>query len=128
MQLDDALIAITGTNGKTTTTLLVNHLLHASGIRSAAGGNVGGGLAPAASDLARLDDAPDWIVLEMSSFQLAGVDTFRPDIGVATRDERARFWIYSVRRSIDFLELKAVGPADIIEVVLAEVDFLPSQV
>ncbi|MDE3001645.1 MAG: UDP-N-acetylmuramoyl-L-alanine--D-glutamate ligase [Gemmatimonadota bacterium] len=81
---DGALIAITGTNGKTTTTLLVNHLLHASGIRSAAGGNVGGGLAPAASDLARLDDAPDWIVLEMSSFQLAGVDTFRPDIGVVT--------------------------------------------
>ena len=79
-----ALIGITGTNGKTTTTLLVNHLLHASGIRSAAGGNVGGGLAPAASDLARMDDAPDWIVLEMSSFQLAGVETFRPDIGVVT--------------------------------------------
>ncbi|MGB1841250.1 MAG: UDP-N-acetylmuramoyl-L-alanine--D-glutamate ligase [Longimicrobiales bacterium] len=81
---DGALIGITGTNGKTTTTLLVNQLLHASGIRSAAGGNVGGGLAPAASDLARLDDAPDWIVLEMSSFQLAGVETFRPDIGVVT--------------------------------------------
>lgn len=81
---DGALIAITGTNGKTTTTLLVDHLLRASGIRSAAGGNVGGGLAPPASDLARLDPAPDWIVLEMSSFQLAGVETFRPDIGVVT--------------------------------------------
>ena len=79
-----ALIGITGTNGKTTTTLLVDHLLRASGIRSAAGGNVGGGLAPAASDLARLDDPPDWIVLEMSSFQLAGVETFQPDIGVVT--------------------------------------------
>ncbi|NIP79138.1 MAG: UDP-N-acetylmuramoyl-L-alanine--D-glutamate ligase, partial [Gemmatimonadetes bacterium] len=29
-------------------------------------------------------DQPDWVVLEMSSFQLAGVDTFRPDIGVVT--------------------------------------------
>ena len=79
-----ALIGITGTNGKTTTTLLVDHLLRASGIRSAAGGNVGGGLAPAASDLARLEDPPDWIVLEMSSFQLAGVEMFQPDIGVVT--------------------------------------------
>lgn len=77
-----SLIAITGTNGKTTTTLLVDHLLRASGIRAAAGGNVGGGLAPPASDLARASHPPDWIVLEMSSFQLAGVETFRPDIGV----------------------------------------------
>ena len=79
-----SLIAITGTNGKTTTTLLVDHLLRAAGIRCAAGGNVGGGLAPPASDLARGSDQPDWIVLEMSSFQLAGVETFRPDIGLVT--------------------------------------------
>ena len=79
-----SLIAVTGTNGKTTTVLLVDHLLRAAGVRSAAGGNVGGGLAPAASDLARLDDPPDWCVLEMSSFQLAGVDTFHPRIGVIT--------------------------------------------
>ncbi len=79
-----SLIAITGTNGKTTTTLLVDHLLRAAGISAAAGGNVGGGLAPPASDLARADEPPDWIVLEMSSFQLAGVETFRPDIGVVT--------------------------------------------
>jgi len=79
-----SLIAITGTNGKTTTTLLVDHLLRAAGISAAAGGNVGGGLAPPASDLARANNPPDWIVLEMSSFQLAGVETFRPDIGVVT--------------------------------------------
>jgi UDP-N-acetylmuramoylalanine--D-glutamate ligase len=79
-----SLIAITGTNGKTTTTLLVDHLLRSAGIRSAVGGNVGGGLAPPASDLARGRDHPDWIVLEMSSFQLGGVDEFRPDIGLVT--------------------------------------------
>ncbi len=78
------LIAITGTNGKTTTSLLVGHLLEAAGLRAAVGGNVGGGLAPAASDLALLPVAPDWYVLEMSSYQLAGLDTFRPDIGVIT--------------------------------------------
>jgi UDP-N-acetylmuramoylalanine--D-glutamate ligase len=79
-----SLIAVTGTNGKTTTTLLVDHLLRAGGIHAAAGGNVGGGLAPAASQLALEPRQPDWIVLEMSSFQLAGVSSFRPDIGVVT--------------------------------------------
>ncbi len=78
------LIAVTGTNGKTTTTLLLAHLLEVAGIRAATGGNVGGGFAPAASELALLDEPPDWYVLEMSSFQLAGVDTFRPEIGVVT--------------------------------------------
>lgn len=79
-----SLIAVTGTNGKTTTTLLIHHLLRAAGLHSAVGGNVGGGLAPPASDLARVETQADWIVLEMSSFQLAGVETFRPDIGVVT--------------------------------------------
>ena len=79
-----ALIAVTGTNGKTTTTLLIAHLLQRAGIRALAGGNVGGGLAPAASELALLDVPPEWYVLEMSSFQLAGIEAFRPDIGVVT--------------------------------------------
>ncbi len=78
------LIAITGTNGKTTTTLLVAHLLEAAGVRAAVGGNVGGGLAPAASELALLAEPPDWYVLEMSSYQLAGIERFRADIGVVT--------------------------------------------
>lgn len=78
------LIAVTGTNGKTTTTLLVAHLLEAAGLRPAVGGNVGGGFAPAASELALRSDAPDWYVLEMSSFQLGSIERFRPDIGVVT--------------------------------------------
>jgi len=78
------LIAVTGTNGKTTTTLLVGRLLEESGVTVAVGGNVGGGLAPAACELALLPEPPDWYVLEMSSFQLADIDTFRPDIGVVT--------------------------------------------
>jgi len=78
------LIAVTGTNGKTTTTLLVAHLLEAAGLRAAVGGNVGGGLAPAASELALLAEPPDWYVLEMSSYQLAGIERFRADVGVVT--------------------------------------------
>jgi UDP-N-acetylmuramoylalanine--D-glutamate ligase len=78
------LIAITGTNGKTTTTLLVAHLLQAAGLDAAVGGNVGGGFAPAACDLALREHAPDWYVLEMSSFQLGCIERFRPDVGVLT--------------------------------------------
>jgi UDP-N-acetylmuramoylalanine--D-glutamate ligase len=81
---DGPLIAITGTNGKTTTTVLTAHLLEAAGRRVALGGNVGGGIAPAASELALRAPAPDWYVLELSSFQLAGIERLRPDIGVLT--------------------------------------------
>ena len=79
-----SLIAVTGTNGKTTTTLLVGHLLEAAGLHVAVGGNVGGGLAPAASELALLVPKPSWYVLEMSSFQLSAIQSFKPKIGVFT--------------------------------------------
>lgn len=79
-----SLIAITGTNGKTTTAALVAHLLNSGGLRAALGGNVGEELAPAASALALLDPPPQWYVLELSSFQLAGVEELAPDIGVVT--------------------------------------------
>lgn len=78
------LIAVTGTNGKTTTSVLLTHLLETAGHDVALGGNVGGGLAPAASDLILEDRPAQWWVLELSSFQLGAVDTLRPDIGVVT--------------------------------------------
>lgn len=82
--LTGSLIAVTGTNGKTTTAALTAHLLQEAGIRAGLGGNVGGGLAPAASELALRDPQPDWVVLELSSFQLADIDTLTPDVGVVT--------------------------------------------
>ncbi len=78
------LIAVTGTNGKTTTAALAAHLLERSGVDAALGGNVGSGLAPAASELALRPRPPKWYVLELSSFQLAGVERLQPDIGVVT--------------------------------------------
>lgn len=79
-----SLIAVTGTNGKSSVTLLIGRLLEAAGISAAVGGNVGGGLAPAASELALLEPPPAWFVLEVSSFQLADIDCFAPDVGVLT--------------------------------------------
>ena len=78
------LIAVTGTNGKTTTATLTAHLLSEAGVDVALGGNVGAALGPAASELVLRRPAPAWYVMELSSFQLAGVDRFRPDIGVVT--------------------------------------------
>lgn len=78
------LIAVTGTNGKTTTTALIGHLLGAAGVDAAVGGNIGAALGPAASALALREPPPAWYVVEMSSFQLADIERFRPDIGVVT--------------------------------------------
>jgi len=71
------IIAITGSNGKTTTTLLTHHILRKAGIDVAVGGNVGTSFAGLVADG---DKA--WYVLELSSFQLDGIHTFRPDIGM----------------------------------------------
>ena len=71
------IIAITGTNGKTTTTLLTYHLMKESGFKVALAGNVGFSMA---RQVAR--ERFDWYVLEMSSFQLDGIKTFKPEIGI----------------------------------------------
>ena len=78
------LIAVTGTNGKTTTAALTAHLLRESGLRVGLGGNIGAGLGPAASELALMEPAPERYVVEASSFQLADIEWFRPDVGVLT--------------------------------------------
>lgn len=78
--LDAPVLAITGTNGKSTTTALASHLLTTAGYDAPAAGNIGLPLA----EVALREDAPDWAVVEASSFQLADIDTFAPRIGVVT--------------------------------------------
>jgi UDP-N-acetylmuramoylalanine--D-glutamate ligase len=71
-------IGITGTNGKTTTTALTGHILSESGIACQVGGNIG--TAPAA--MVETSRAGQWNVLELSSFQLETIETFRAPIAV----------------------------------------------
>ncbi len=73
-------IGITGTNGKTTTTSLIAHVLVAGGRRAETAGNIGRPLC----DVARSDSPPDWLALELSSFQLHDTPNLRPAIGVLT--------------------------------------------
>ncbi|MBT8396568.1 MAG: UDP-N-acetylmuramoyl-L-alanine--D-glutamate ligase [Gemmatimonadetes bacterium] len=82
--LDGPLIAVTGTNGKTTTASMTAHLLQESGFEVGLGGNIGAEFGPPASGLALLDPVPDWFVVEVSSFQLADTVDFQPSIGVVT--------------------------------------------
>ena len=70
-------IAITGTNGKTTTTLLTYHLLKEAGLRVGLAGNIGYSLAELL-----IEDKFEYYVLEISSFQLDDVQYFRPWISV----------------------------------------------
>lgn len=70
-------IAITGTNGKTTTAMLTYHLLKTAGYKVALGGNVGTSLAGLVAE-----GGYHYYVVEVSSFQLDGIVNFRPDVAV----------------------------------------------
>ncbi|HMF88674.1 MAG TPA: UDP-N-acetylmuramoyl-L-alanine--D-glutamate ligase [Gemmatimonadaceae bacterium] len=74
------IIAITGTNGKTTTTALIAHLLRGLDLEAVEAGNIGTPL----SEIASREQQPKWISLEMSSFQLHDTPSLKPDVGVMT--------------------------------------------
>jgi UDP-N-acetylmuramoylalanine--D-glutamate ligase len=76
--LSGPIIAITGSNGKTTTTTLAGEIMTAGGFPALVGGNIG---TPAIS-LAERANPETVIVLEISSFQLETIQTFRPKIAV----------------------------------------------
>jgi len=78
--LQGEIIGITGSNGKTTTTALVGHLLQQCGIPAQVGGNIG---TVPASAMVRSSRPGQWNVLELSSFQLETIQRFRARIGVA---------------------------------------------
>ncbi|MEE9218098.1 MAG: UDP-N-acetylmuramoyl-L-alanine--D-glutamate ligase [Acidobacteriota bacterium] len=87
--LKGSIAGITGSNGKTTTTALTAHLLRAARIDAVACGNIGLPL----SALVEEDRPARWYVMELSSFQLETIDTFRPRVAALlniTRDHLDR--------------------------------------
>lgn len=95
--LPGPIVAITGSNGKTTTTTLVGEILTAAGLPTLVGGNIG---TPAIS-LAERAKAETNTVLEVSSFQLETIQTFRPKVAVVLNvtpdhlDRHRTFEIYT---------------------------------
>ncbi|MBS7333661.1 MAG: UDP-N-acetylmuramoyl-L-alanine--D-glutamate ligase [Weeksellaceae bacterium] len=74
---DAKIVAITGSNGKTTTTSLMYHILKQAGLNVGLGGNIGTSFA-----LLVATQQYDYYVLEISSFQLDDIETFRPDVAI----------------------------------------------
>ena len=72
-------VGITGSNGKTTTTMLTYHLLKSAGLNVGLGGNIGKSFAWQVAE-----NKYDAYVLELSSFQLDGIIEYRPDIAIIT--------------------------------------------
>ncbi len=86
---DAKIIAITGTNGKTTTTLLTHHILKHCGIKAGLAGNIGHSLAKQV-----IEDNCDYYVVEVSSFQLDTMYKFRAHIAILlniTKDHLNRY-------------------------------------
>lgn len=91
-------ICITGSNGKTTTTSWIYHMLQKAGMNAALAGNVGKSFA-----LQVAEGNYDYYVIELSSFQLDGMIDFRADIGILlniSADHLDRY-VYDMQRYID---------------------------
>src|SRR6185312_4743418 len=76
--LQGQIVAITGSNGKTTTTTLIGEILKASGKPTLVGGNIGRPVV----DMVAESTPESWSVLEVSSFQLETIETFHPRIAL----------------------------------------------
>jgi UDP-N-acetylmuramoylalanine--D-glutamate ligase len=76
--IDIPIIAITGTNGKSTTTLLLGEMLEQSGFTAILGGNLG----PPMIAYANKHDTADFMVAEISSFQLDTIERFKPKVSI----------------------------------------------
>ncbi|HEY9161735.1 MAG TPA: UDP-N-acetylmuramoyl-L-alanine--D-glutamate ligase [Desulfomonilia bacterium] len=74
--LTGRLVAVTGTNGKTTTVTLIHRILSEAGLNAGIGGNISPPL------ISLVDADPEYVVSEISSFQLEWIEKFRPSIGV----------------------------------------------
>jgi len=119
--LEGKTIGITGSNGKTTTTALTGHILRRSGIPVQVGGNIG----EAVTSMIPTSRPEQWNVVELSSFQLETIESFRAHIAVAlnvTPDHldrhhsfenyaRAKARLFQTQTAEDFAVLNADDPA-----------------
>jgi UDP-N-acetylmuramoylalanine--D-glutamate ligase len=132
-------IGITGSNGKTTTTSLVGHILRAAGVPVQVGGNIGRPV----TAMVESSRADGWNVLELSSFQLETISAFRAHIGLALNVTEnhidrhhtfenyaaAKGRLFETQRSGDFAVLNAEDPVCVryADRTLAKVEWFSSR-
>lgn len=112
-KLAGLLVAITGTNGKTTTTALTGEIYRAAGKKTAVAGNIGLPL----SAVVLAGERPEVVVAELSSFQLEGTSTFRPQLAAIlniTPDHLDRHGSMTSYREAKAKIFANQGPADIL--------------
>jgi len=105
------IVAITGTNGKTTTTTLTGEIFKACGFTTFVGGNIGTPLI----DLASSEERVERVVVELSSFQLEGVESFRPQVAVLlnlTEDHLDRYATFKEYIDAKLRIFENQGPGD----------------
>ena len=110
--IKEPILAVTGTNGKTTTTEILGSMLMHSGFNVYVGGNIGNPLIGYADG----EQKADFIVAEISSFQLDTIDTFRPRIGVLlniTADHLDRYPNFDAYAASKIRIFKNQQPGDI---------------
>ncbi len=120
----EPMIAVSGTNGKTTTTTLLGEMLKESGFSVFVGGNIGNPLITYADDHKKAD----WLVVELSSFQLDTIDQFRPQIAVLlniSKDHMDRYpdfktYVNSKRRLFENQLPEDVAVLNIIDPVIRD--------
>lgn len=99
--IDETLVAITGTNGKTTTTTLTGEIFRGCGFATFVGGNIGNALIDLVTSAAEVER----VVVELSSFQLEGIEQFHPRVSVLlniTEDHLDRYATFQ-----DYMDAKA---------------------
>ncbi|HLB24984.1 MAG TPA: UDP-N-acetylmuramoyl-L-alanine--D-glutamate ligase [Nitrospirota bacterium] len=110
---DSPFIAVTGTNGKSTTTTLVGEMLAEAGMKVLVGGNLGNALTEEPQKLI----GQDYIVAEVSSFQLEGTEGFRPKIAAIlniTQDHLDRYAGMEEYAESKALVFRNQGPDDVL--------------
>ncbi len=121
--LQGRVIGVTGSNGKTTTTILIGHLLRESGLPVQVGGNVGRPYPPVTA-MVETSRPETWNVIELSSFQLESIQRFRAGIAVALnvtpdhldrhgtfeRYAAAKGMLFTTQQEVDFAVLNADDP------------------
>ncbi len=80
--VNSPIIAVTGSNGKTTTTMIIEAMLNNAGISNFAGGNIGTPLCDHSLEIVEGKERPEIVVLELSSFQLESIVEFKPYVVV----------------------------------------------
>jgi UDP-N-acetylmuramoylalanine--D-glutamate ligase len=114
-------LAVTGTNGKSTTTALLDFMMRKSGFRTILGGNIGNALTEEILKQVKSQNAIDYVVAEVSSFQLESIKDFKPKVAAIiniTPDHLDRYYsleeyshakakIFENQREGDFLVLNA---------------------